>query len=170
MTCEMCAGIAAMEAGTDANAVARLATGYVTVAATQYFRGYTFFEAKSCVRELYELPRAERDLHLHEMTEVARAIAEAFGPAKMNYEALGNSVAHLHWHLIPRYDNDPHPRGPAWEDLNFLRQFWARGIETEQSERDGARRLLLGALQRVDVKIERDFVAPLETVQERRTW
>jgi diadenosine tetraphosphate (Ap4A) HIT family hydrolase len=158
MDCEMCAGIAGMESGGDANAVARLQTGYVTICATQYFRGYTFFEAKSCVREIYDLPRAERDLHLHEMTEVARAIASAFAPAKMNYEALGNGVPHLHWHLIPRYDTDPHPRGPVWEDLAFLRQFWARGVETEQAKRDDVRRLLLAALRRVDVEIERVLV------------
>jgi diadenosine tetraphosphate (Ap4A) HIT family hydrolase len=160
MACEMCAGIAAMEAGGDANAVARLVTGYVTICATQYFRGYTFFEAKSCVREIYDLPRAERDLHLHEMSEVTLAIARAFRPAKMNYEALGNGVPHLHWHLIPRYDTDPHPRGPVWEDLGFLRQFWIRGAETEQSERDDARQSLLAELRRVDVDIEREFVGP----------
>ena len=69
-----------------------------------------------------------------------------------------HGVAHLHCHLIPRYDTDPHPRGPVWEDLAFLRQFWLRGAETEQSERDGARRLLLAELRRVDVDIERAFV------------
>jgi diadenosine tetraphosphate (Ap4A) HIT family hydrolase len=46
---------------------------------------------------------------------VARAIADAFGPRKMNYELLGNTVGHLHWHLLPRYDWDPNPTRPIWE-------------------------------------------------------
>jgi diadenosine tetraphosphate (Ap4A) HIT family hydrolase len=49
------------------------------------------------------------------MLGVARAIAAAFRPRKMNYEVLGNTVAHLHWHLFPRYDWDPNPKGPIWE-------------------------------------------------------
>lgn len=35
-----------------------------------------------------------------------------YGPLKMNYETLGNTVPHLHTHLIPRYVADPNPGGP----------------------------------------------------------
>src|SRR5436309_2520401 len=28
---------------------------------------------------------------------------------------LGNTVGHLHWHLFPRYEWDPHPKRPIWE-------------------------------------------------------
>ena len=51
--------------------------------------------AKSCVRELHDLPSSVRDLHLHEMAEVAHALARAFNPTKLNYEALGNGTPHL---------------------------------------------------------------------------
>ena len=30
----------------------------------------------------------------------------------MNYETLGNSVPHLHTHLIPRFTDDPRPGQP----------------------------------------------------------
>jgi diadenosine tetraphosphate (Ap4A) HIT family hydrolase len=33
----------------------------------------------------------------------------------MNYECLGNSSPHLHWHLIPRYIDDPRWGQPVWE-------------------------------------------------------
>jgi diadenosine tetraphosphate (Ap4A) HIT family hydrolase len=33
----------------------------------------------------------------------------------MNYEVLGNTVGHLHWHLFPRYEWDPNPKRPTWE-------------------------------------------------------
>ncbi len=32
---------------------------------------------------------------------------------KMNYEVLGNSLPHLHTHVIPRYGDDGSPGHPA---------------------------------------------------------
>lgn len=48
------------------------------------------------------------------MSLVAEAVFNAFKPVKMNYELLGNSDSHLHWHLFPRHADDPRPRGPVW--------------------------------------------------------
>jgi diadenosine tetraphosphate (Ap4A) HIT family hydrolase len=33
-------------------------------------------------------------------------------PVKLNYNLLGNSVPHLHTHIVPRYANDPRPGWP----------------------------------------------------------
>ena len=41
-----------------------------------------------------------------EMTELTAAILKAFGGFRANHMSLGNSVSHLHWHVIPRYPND----------------------------------------------------------------
>jgi diadenosine tetraphosphate (Ap4A) HIT family hydrolase len=39
-------------------------------------------------------------------------------PVKMNYMTLGNTVPHLHTHVVPRYRDDPAPGGPlAWEQI-----------------------------------------------------
>ena len=35
-----------------------------------------------------------------------------FAPVKLNYDVLGNSVPHLHTHLVPRYADDPRPGWP----------------------------------------------------------
>ncbi|HEV3288196.1 MAG TPA: UTRA domain-containing protein, partial [Streptosporangiaceae bacterium] len=35
-----------------------------------------------------------------------------YEPLKMNYETLGNSLPHLHTHLVPRYTEDPRPGQP----------------------------------------------------------
>ena len=56
------------------------------------------------------------------MSTLARAIAAAFRPRKLNYELLGNTVPHLHWHLFPRYDDDPSPGRPTWEHAHEPRQ------------------------------------------------
>jgi len=92
-----------------------------------------------------------------EMSQVAEAMFAAFAPRKLNYEALGNSVPHLHWWLTPRYDDDARPRGPIWEDLDFLRHLWTDGARPDATERDLLKRTLLDALDG-RVEIERRFV------------
>jgi diadenosine tetraphosphate (Ap4A) HIT family hydrolase len=81
----------------------------------QFYRGYTVVIAKTHATELYRLGVDELAQYLGDMVGMARAIDEAFKPRKMNYECLGNTVPHLHWHLFPRYADDPNPTRPIWE-------------------------------------------------------
>ena len=46
------------------------------------------------------------------MLLVSRALLQVLRPVKLNYDVLGNSVPHLHTHLVPRYADDPHPGWP----------------------------------------------------------
>jgi diadenosine tetraphosphate (Ap4A) HIT family hydrolase len=80
----------------------------------QFYRGYTVVIARTHATELYHLADAELTQYLADMVRVARALDQAFQPRKMNYECLGNAVAHLHWHLFPRYAGDPNPTRPVW--------------------------------------------------------
>lgn len=81
----------------------------------QFYRGYTLVIARTHARELYHLPEEESTRYFREMLAVARAIDAAFQPRKLNYELLGNTVPHLHWHLFPRHADDPAPLRPTWE-------------------------------------------------------
>ena len=81
----------------------------------QFYRGYTLVIARTHATELYDLADAERAQYLDDMVRMARAVAAVVKPRKMNYECLGNSVAHLHWHLFPRQADDPLPKRPIWE-------------------------------------------------------
>ena len=96
--------------------IAELQTGFAVLGDHQVYDGYSLFIAKKCVPELHELHRAERTKFLEEMALVAEAVFKATNPRKLNYELLGNSVSHLHWHLFPRYDSDPDPKWPVWND------------------------------------------------------
>jgi diadenosine tetraphosphate (Ap4A) HIT family hydrolase len=103
----------------------------------QYYHGYCIVVARTHARELYELENDERRAYVDEMCLLARAIAGCFRPVKMNYELLGNQVPHLHWHLFPRYRDDPQALHPVWLALE--------SAERDQAER---KRLQAGPLDR----------------------
>ncbi len=117
--CEVCRRTAAMPADSP-YLIAELETGYAVLADNQHIRGYTIFVCKTCVPELHELPPAVRSRFLEEMALVAEATFRACAPRKLNYELLGNSVSHLHWHLFPRYADDPNPQWPVWNNEAWM--------------------------------------------------
>ncbi len=98
--------------------IQELPTAIVVLSNDQYYPGYTLVIAKTHATELYHLPENESTQYCQDMLRVAKAIATVFQPRKMNYELLGNTVAHLHWHLVPRYGWDPNPQRPIWEHLH----------------------------------------------------
>ena len=95
--------------------VADLETSVAVLGEDQFHRGDTVVIARTHATELHHLPEPEALQYYRDMLRVARAIDRAFGPRKMNYELLGNTVAHLHWHLFPRHAGDPAPQRPVWE-------------------------------------------------------
>lgn len=60
-----------------------------------------------------ELSEADAATYFAEVLRVARAIERYYRPIKMNIEMLGNSVPHLHTHVVPRYRDDGSPGHPA---------------------------------------------------------
>jgi diadenosine tetraphosphate (Ap4A) HIT family hydrolase len=48
------------------------------------------------------------------ITAVAQALAEVFQPVKINYALLGNQLPHMHWHIVPRLQDDPAPKESIW--------------------------------------------------------
>ena len=118
--CEICRRIERMTPD-NPYLVAELETGYAVLADNQHLPGYTIFVSKNCAPELHDLSPDVRSRFLNEMALVAEAVFRAFAPRKLNYELLGNSVAHLHWHIFPRYDDDPNPMWPVWNNDEFLR-------------------------------------------------
>jgi diadenosine tetraphosphate (Ap4A) HIT family hydrolase len=84
----------------------------------QYYQGYCVLIARQHATELFHLDGDHRRAYLDEMTTLAWAIAECFAPRKLNYELLGNQVPHLHWHVFPRYAEDPDVLKPVWLALD----------------------------------------------------
>jgi diadenosine tetraphosphate (Ap4A) HIT family hydrolase len=63
------------------------------------------------VAEPTELSRDEAARYWLEVLEAGRRI-ERLEPVKLNYDVLGNSLPHLHTHVVPRYADDPKPGWP----------------------------------------------------------
>lgn len=76
-------------------------------------RGYTVVIWRGRhVNEPTELDATEASGYWSDVLAVARALIEVYQPLKMNYETLGNSLPHLHTHLLPRFTADPRPGQP----------------------------------------------------------
>jgi len=80
----------------------------------QFFPGWTVLVLKRHATELFTLAPAERAALMEEVSRVAEALARVFGAHKMNYALLGNQIAHIHWHLIPRLANESRRTEPVW--------------------------------------------------------
>jgi len=113
-SCAICQKVAVIKRNIDPYFVLELTTGYIVLGDYQFYRGYTLFLCKKHVNELHQLSSNFKHQFLKDMSQVAEAVYKAFRPRKLNYELLGNTEPHLHWHLFPRYKNDPIPQRPIW--------------------------------------------------------
>lgn len=76
-------------------------------------RGYSVVVWRgSHVVEPTELAPEQASAYWLEVLHAARALETHFRPVKTNYNMLGNSLPHMHTHVIPRYSDDPRPSWP----------------------------------------------------------
>lgn len=80
----------------------------------QFFRGWTVLVLKAHATELFTLTPNIRGRLMDEVAAVAQSLAMVYAARKINYELLGNQLPHIHWHLIPRCQDDPAPLDPVW--------------------------------------------------------
>jgi diadenosine tetraphosphate (Ap4A) HIT family hydrolase len=78
------------------------------------YPGFCRVILKRHAREMTDLDDAERAALMRVVFTLESAVREAMHPHKMNLASLGNMVPHVHWHVIPRYEDDRHYPGPIW--------------------------------------------------------
>lgn len=66
------------------------------------------------VAEFSDLGAADRAHCMDVVVQVEQALRQHLQPTKVNLATLGNMVAHLHWHVIARFDWDSHFPAPVW--------------------------------------------------------
>lgn len=66
------------------------------------------------VREMSDLPKIDRRRLMALVFATEMALRALYRPHKINLASLGNLTPHLHWHVIPRYTDDPNFPSPIW--------------------------------------------------------
>ena len=77
-----------------------------------------------------ELAEDDASAYFGEVLRVGRALETHYRPIKMNFEMLGNSLPHLHTHVVPRYRDDGEPGRPA----HFMRTDLASAPDIPEAE------------------------------------
>lgn len=66
------------------------------------------------VKEMTDLSETER-LNIMQITfAVEQVLRDVLQPTKINLASLGNKTPHIHWHVIPRFENDVHFPETIW--------------------------------------------------------
>ena len=97
------------------DSVARLHVSTLCLLKNQGYRGHCIliYDLAHVVRP-DQLTAEEWGAFCIDLHKCVSALVEVCRPDHVNVECMGNQVPHLHWHVIPRYKNDPRWSGPVW--------------------------------------------------------
>lgn len=70
----------------------------------QTYKGRCNVVYKDHVKELFELNGQDLAAFMNDVKKVAAAVDKAFQPNKINYGAYGDTLHHLHMHVVPKYE------------------------------------------------------------------
>ena len=95
--------------------VSALSVSSLYLSTNQTYRGYCLlvFDPRHVVR-LDQLTAQEWLDYSADLRVAHDTLVEVVQPDHMNVELLGNVIAHLHWHLVPRRRTDARWGGPIW--------------------------------------------------------
>ena len=88
----------------------------VVLVAEPGYHGYFRAIWNSHVREMTDLRRDQRERFMDVVFAIEATLRERMQPEKINLASLGNLTPHLHWHVIPRFRDDPHFPGSVWSE------------------------------------------------------
>lgn len=108
--CLICQRVALWRAGQNPYLIAEFEHSLFVVCDHQYYRGYALLLLKDHIRDLHQLPPDVQAGLFAELMRATAAVVSAYHPDKMNHLSLGNAEPHIHWHIIPRYADDPYYR------------------------------------------------------------
>lgn len=95
--------------------IADLSVSTLVLDRAQTYRGYSLLKFRARhVTGIEQLTTDEYDAYMRDLKQAATAVFHAVKPDHMNYATLGNVIPHLHYHIIPRWENDPRWGAPVW--------------------------------------------------------
>ena len=102
--------------------IRELAASKVYLFREQSHLGRVIVASKRHVSEIVDLSPRDRQAFLEDVATVAKALHKVFNPKKVNYGAYGDTGCHLHFHLVPKYENDAFEWGGTFA-MNPQRKF-----------------------------------------------
>lgn len=94
------------------------------------YPGYCRVIWQAHVKEMTDLSEDDRLYLMEVVFAVESVVRELLDPEKVNLASLGTLVPHLHWHVIPRFSDDPHYPQPIWSTARRAPQRALREVNT----------------------------------------
>ncbi|NHN32439.1 HIT family protein [Paenibacillus agricola] len=69
----------------------------------QTYEGRCIVALNEHEQEFFHLSQDKQDAYMRDVAQAARAIELAFAPDKINYGAFGDTMPHVHFHIVPKY-------------------------------------------------------------------
>ncbi len=92
--------------------------------------GRVIVACKRHVDDITSLTQEERAQYIEDINKVAVCVHKLFHPDKINFGAYGDTMHHLHVHVVPKYKDqvewgdvfamNPHKVEPSQEELQVL--------------------------------------------------
>lgn len=99
------------------NPVTDLSASYVSLYDDARFPGRCIVALNTHAETIEDLSLEEANAFMADVYRVARSIKEVTNVERVNIAILGNTVPHIHAHVIPRYpENEPLPHKSIWDD------------------------------------------------------
>lgn len=96
-----------------------------------FYEGYSVLISKIHAKEIHHLTPNQQNGIWKELMLVSRAIELAYSPLKLNLASLGNQDPHCHWHIFPRYGDDPSHKDHPWTLAQHFNE-WPTTTESTQ--------------------------------------
>jgi diadenosine tetraphosphate (Ap4A) HIT family hydrolase len=106
------------------------------------YPAYCRVELLAHIKEMTDLAPNDRARMMKTVFAVEQTLRDIFRPDKINLASLGNKTPHIHWHVIPRFEQDKHFPNSHWAEalrdtnavplnensINMLKQKVAKNI------------------------------------------
>jgi diadenosine tetraphosphate (Ap4A) HIT family hydrolase len=93
--------------GYPLDSIATLSSSWVTMPENAPMPGYACLVSQIHAVELHHLSTVQAAAFMSDIHKLSRAVSQATGAVKLNYEIHGNTLPHLHMHFYPRHPGDP---------------------------------------------------------------
>ena len=110
------------------------------------YPAYCRVELIAHVKEMTDLPPEQRARMMKTVFAVEAALRGVLQPSKINLASLGNKTPHVHWHVIPRFENDKHYPNSHWGEAQRAGQPYLLDEQTKKNLQEKIKTYIESAL------------------------